>query len=272
MKNIVKVISLFLFASFLIACYEQKVSAAETADTFSDVENGIITIRYNNASNTKMKIGVTKDKQSYYYDIGNGNNEIDIPLNMGNGQYTLKILKNISGTKYSVVQSTNIELELEDDKVVFLQSNVIVNFDIKDKAIMKAKSLTKNCKTEKEIVDTIYQFVVKNFSYDYEKIKALSSGYIPDIEIIYKDKKGICYDISAIMATMLRSQGVEVKLVTGYTPNIKGVYHAWNSVYDEKSDSWFTMDATYDIAMYQAKRTYQMKKKTSEYTDIKYQY
>jgi transglutaminase-like putative cysteine protease len=83
---------------------------------------------------------------------------------------------------------------------------------------------------------------------------------------------GICYDISAIMASMLRSQGVEVKLVTGYTPNIEGVYHAWNSVYDENNDSWITVDATYDIAMYKADKKYKMKKSSSDYTDIKYQY
>ena len=273
MKRYLKLVILGILACFLVICSEQKVSAATTEDnTFLDNENGIITISYHNSSNAKMKIGVTKDKQSYYYDLRDGENEIDVPLNMGNGKYKLKILKNISGTKYSVIESTNIELELEDDKIVYLQSNVIIDFDLEDKAIAKAASLTKNCKTEAEIVNTIYKFIVKNLSYDYDKVASLTSGYLPDIEIIYKDKKGICYDISAIMAAMMRSQGVEVKLVTGYTPNIEGVYHAWNLVYDEKKDSWYTIDATYDIAMYQADRKYSMKKPSKDYADIKYQY
>lgn len=272
MKHFIKIISFLAFALILITYSEQKVSAAQTTDTFGEVENGIVTIRYNNSTDAKMKIGVSKDNQSYYYDLGNGENELNIPLNMGNGKYTLKILKNISGTKYSVVQSTNIELELTDEKIVFLQSNVIVNFDLEDKAIQKAASLTKKCKSEAEIISTIYNYVVKNFSYDFDKINSLSSGYIPDIEIVYKSKKGICYDISAIMASMLRSQGVEVKLVTGYTPNIEGVYHAWNSVYDAKSKKWITIDATYDIAMYKANKSYKMKKSIADYSDIKYQY
>lgn len=273
MKNCWKIVALGILAFFLVLCSEQRVSAASTEDdTFQDNENGIITISYNNTSNTKMKIGVTKDKQSYYYDLKNGQNEIDVPLNMGNGTYKLKILKNISGTKYSVIESTNIELELEDDNIVYLQSNVIINFDLEDKAIAKAESLTKNCKSDAEIVRTIYKYIVKNFGYDYDKVATLTSGYIPDIEIVYKNKKGICYDISAIMAAMMRSQGVEVKLVTGYTPNIKGVYHAWNSVYDEKNGTWYTIDATYDIAMYQANRKYTMKKSDKDYSDIKYQY
>ncbi len=273
MKSYWKLLVLGILTCFFVICSEQKVSAATTEDnTFLDNENGIITISYHNSSNAKMKIGVTKDDQSYYYDLKKGQNEIDIPLNMGNGKYKIKILKNITGTKYSVVKSTNIELELEDDNIVFLQSNVIIDFELEDKAIAKAKSLTKNCKSEAEIVSTIYKFIVKNFAYDYDKIATLSSGYLPDIEIIYKNKKGICYDISAVMAAMMRSQGVEVKLVTGYTPKIEGVYHAWNSVYDEKKGSWYTIDATYDIAMYQAERKYTMKKPYKDYSDIKYQY
>lgn len=272
MKNFIKLVSFLAFALILVVFSEQKVSAAQTSDTFGKEENGIITIRYNNSANEKMKIGVTKDDKSYYFDLHDGENELDIPLTMGNGKYILKILKNISGTKYSVVQSTNVELELKDEKVVFLQSNVIVNFELKDKAIVKAASLTKKCKSEAEIISTVYKYVVKNFSYDYDKINSLSAGYIPDIEVIYKSKKGICYDISAIMASMLRSRGVEVKLVTGYTPKIPGIYHAWNSVYDAKSKKWITIDATYDIAMYKAKKSYKMKKSSSDYSDIKYQY
>lgn len=273
MKRIFKLALLAIITFFTISLTEESVSASsKDSDTFCDNDNGIITITYDNDKNTKMKIGVTKDGESYYYDLSNGKNEVDIPLNMGNGNYTIKILKNISGTKYSVVQSTKIDLELNDDSLVFLQSNVIVDFELEDKAIQKAEDLTVNCKSNEEIVSTIYKYIVGNFSYDYDKLSTLTSGYVPDIEIVYKNKKGICYDISAIMAAMMRSQGVEVKLVTGYTPNIEGVYHAWNSVYDSKDDTWYTIDATYDIAMYQARKTYTMKKSARDYTDIKYQY
>lgn len=264
---------MFSMIFLLFGTSEKKVLAEEQVGrAIMNNDNGTVTISYNNKDNHKMKVGVTKDGQSYYYDLKNGKNSIDLPLNMGNGKYSIRIFKNISGTKYSVVQSTNMELELQDENLVFLQSNVIVDFTLRDKAIKKAESLTKNCKTDQEIAETIYNYVVKNFAYDFDKASSLSSGYIPDIEIVYKNKKGICYDISAIMAAMMRSQGVEVKLVTGYTSNIKGVYHAWNSIYDEKSKKWYTVDATYDIAMYQAKKKYSMKKSYNSYKQIKYQY
>ena len=48
-------------------------------------------------------------------------------------------------------------------------------------------------------------------------------------------KKGICFDYAALMAGMLRSQGVPCKLITGWVDN--GAYHAWINVWTEK-DGW----------------------------------
>ena len=48
------------------------------------------------------------------------------------------------------------------------------------------------------------------------------------------EKKGICFDYASLMAAMLRSQGVPVKLVVGYTGEI---YHAWLNVWSEE-DGW----------------------------------
>ena len=68
------------------------------------------------------------------------------------------------------------------------------------------------------------------------------------------EKKGICFDYAALMASMLRSQGVPVKLVVGYTS--QGVYHAWINVWSEEGGwvegmiyfdgkIWKLMDPTY---------------------------
>lgn len=267
-----KITKFFTFTVLLLIAVIASGKKASAADSFyENNDNGIITITYNNKSNVKMKVAVSKDSDTYYYDLAKGENKLDIPLNMGNGSYKIRICKNISGTKYSVIQSSTIELDISDEDEVFTYSNVIVNYTATDYAIKKAARLTEDAKTDGEKVKAIYNYVVKNFKYDYDKIASLSSGYIPDIKIIYKNKKGICYDLSAIMAAMLRSQGIKVKLVTGYTPNID-VYHAWNAVYDTKKDEWYTIDTTYDVAMYQAGKKYTMKKDSKDYTDIKYQY
>ena len=82
----------------------------------------------------------------------------------------------------------------------------------------------------------VYNYVIKQYKYDKKKAKTVQSGYIPNLDKIYKQKKGICFDYAAVMTAMLRSQGIPTKLVIGYTGN---AYHAWISVYSKKK-GWIT--------------------------------
>ena len=269
MKKLQKIIMLYSFLILFSLFNVKNVSASE--QFYEDNQNGVLTIKYNNTQNLKMKVAVIKDAKTYYYNLKNGLNELDIPLTMGNGNYKLNIYKNVSGTKYSLVKSNTYELKLEDENKVFLHSNVIVNYKSEDKPIQKAETLTKKSITDFDKVEDIYEYVVKNYLYDYDKLVNLVSGYIPDINLVYKNKKGICYDISTLVAAMMRSQGVPVKVVTGYTPNIEA-YHAWNLIYDEEKDQWITVDATYDLSMYVAGKKFKMAKPTKDYEDIVYLY
>ena len=99
----------------------------------------------------------------------------------------------------------------------------------------------------------VYNWVIKYFSYDYNKARTVKAGYLPELDTIYNKKKGICFDYAATMTAMLRSQGVPVKLVIGYTGK---EYHAWINVYSKKkgwitgaiyiaADKWKLMDPTY---------------------------
>lgn len=263
------IFGLFLIAAALFGWNGIKANAA--TEFYEDNENGVITITYNNDKKETLKVMVAKGTDIYYYDMKDGENVLDIPLTMGNGKYTIRILKNVSGTKYSAVKAVTIELDLKDEEEVFKYSNVVVNYEEKYEAVKKAASLTKKSKNDADRIKKVHEYVVKNFSYDYEKASSVKSGYIPDIQIVYQDKKGICYDISAIMATMLRSQGIKVKLVMGTTPNIDG-YHAWNSIYDTKTKKWYPVDATYDIGLYTGKKEYSLKKNAKDYTDVTFQY
>lgn len=263
------IFGLFLIAVALFGWKGIKVNAA--AEFYEDNDNGIVTITYNNDTKATLKVMVAKGTESYYYDMKDGENTLNIPLTMGNGKYTIRIVKNISGTKYSVIEAVTIELDLKDENEVFKYSNVIVNYEEKYEAVKKAATLTKKSKNDADKIKKVHEYVVKNFSYDNEKASSVKPGYVPDVQIVYENKKGICYDISAIMASMLRSQGIKIKLVTGYTPNIDG-YHAWNSIYDTKTKKWYPVDATYDIGLYAGKKEYSLKKNVKDYSDVKFQY
>ena len=102
-------------------------------------------------------------------------------------------------------------------------------------------------------VEAIYKWTMKKFSYSTLKAKSVESGYVPDLDAVYKSRKAICFDYASTMAAMLRSQGVPTKLVIGYSGS---VYHAWLSVYVEEigwvtgvvyfdGESWSLMDPTF---------------------------
>ena len=122
-----------------------------------------------------------------------------------------------------------------------------------EKTGAKAAELVKGKKTALEQVDAIYQFVVKNLSYDYIKAQNVKSGYLPALDKVLEKKKGICFDYAALMTGMLRSQGIPCKLVVGYAGS---AYHAWISVWTEETgwlestiyfdgQSWQRMDPTF---------------------------
>lgn len=265
----------FLVLILLLAGDPVKVSAADAE--FTDNKNGTVTMSYVNNEKSKVKLVIQKDKgKQYKYDIPKGEVELTFPLTQGNGKYKLILCRNTTGSKYAVMQSKQVEMKLSAENDAFLTSHYVISWDDTNDAIKKAQSLTKKSRTPKAKLEAIYKYVVKNYSYDYKKAKnidKLSSemAYIPDIDQVLDDKTGICYDISVLMASMLRSVDIPAKVVTGYTPNA-ATYHAWNSVCYEKKENWRTVDATYDLQMYQAGKKYSMFKDPDDYKDIVYTY
>ena len=92
--------------------------------------------------------------------------------------------------------------------------------------------------------------------YDREKAASVSSGYIPDPDQVMESGSGICFDYASLAASMLRSQGVPVKIIFGYVGSEGDLYHAWNMYYTEESgwvsvefevgpDDWNRMDLTF---------------------------
>ena len=100
----------------------------------------------------------------------------------------------------------------------------------------------------------IYDYVVSNLTYDYEKADTVTTGYLPDVDETLKTGTGICFDYAALTTAMLRSCDIPCKLQIGYAGDIK---HAWIDVYIRskgwvnqavsfKGDTWTLMDPTFD--------------------------
>lgn len=218
----------------------------------SNTSQGYVMVKYN-GTNEKVKLRITcPDQSCYTYLISDRGAYDTFPLTAGNGSYALQVLENVAGDTYTVSLAQSINVNIEDEFLPFLYPNQYVNFHTDSKAVSKGSDLAKDTYSDLDVVQNIYNYVIKNISYDTEKAQNVSYGYVPDIDDTLSSKKGICFDYAALMTSMLRSQNIPTKLEVGYSGD---AYHAWISTYiDDKGwvddiiqfngNTWQIMDPT----------------------------
>lgn len=218
----------------------------------SNTSQGYVMVKYN-GTNEKVKLQITcPDQSCYTYLISDRGAYDTFPLTAGNGSYALQVLENVAGDTYTVSLAQSINVSIEDEFLPFLYPNQYVNFHTDSKAVSKGSDLAKDTCSDLDVVQNIYNYVIKNISYDTEKAQNVSYGYVPDIDDTLSSKKGICFDYAALMTSMLRSQNIPTKLEVGYSGD---AYHAWISTYiDDKGwvddiiqfngNTWQIMDPT----------------------------
>lgn len=193
----------------------------------SNVSEGYVMIQYNGGIE-KVRIQITApDETTYTYTLAIGSYET-FPLSGGDGNYHIDILENAYDDMYAIAFSQDISVTLNDEFRPFLYPNQYVWFTQDYKAVDYAADLSDKSSDDLDYVEQVYQYVIKNISYDEELAANVKTNYLPNIDNTMSTKKGICFDYASLMAAMLRSQGVPTKLVVGYSGD---AYHAWISVY-----------------------------------------
>lgn len=226
-----------------------------TTDTaivdISHIEDGYFMAQYT-GSNAKPKLQLTgPDKVTYTYNLSTAMDTF--PLTAGNGTYQVGVYENISGTKYATVLSETFKAALTDAFKPYLYPNQYVNFTKDSLPVAKAKELAAGADTDLDVVSAVYNYIITTFTYDYSKASSVQSGYLPDIDKVFQEQKGICFDYAAVMACMLRSQKIPTRLEVGY---MQEQYHAWISIYlSDKGwingviqfhgDTWQMLDPTF---------------------------
>ena len=206
-------------------------------------DDGYVKIKYLKETTKKLKVIIEKGQGKYTYDLNNKGEYDTYPLQMGDGKYKIRVFENIGGNRYATKQTVTITVKLKDEKAPFLAPNQLVNFADTSETIKKAAELTEDKTDDFEKIDVIYDYIITNIKYDTEKANTVKSGYLPSIDEILKTNKGICFDYASIMASMLRSQDIPAKLVTGYSSKLN-VFHAWNEVYTEET-GWIKLNEMY---------------------------
>ncbi len=220
---------------------------------YSNTADGYVMVKYTAATTKRLKVQVKGPGTTYTYNLAADAAWDTFPLSDGNGAYQVVVYENISGTKYATVLSQSISVTLTDEFAPFLRPNQYVDYSAAPNTVAKAAELTAGMTDPLDKVAAIYDFVVKNLTYDKQLAATVQSGYLPVLDSVLAKKTGICFDYAALMTGMLRSQGVPCKLVVGYAGT---AYHAWISVYSEKTGwvegivyfdgvSWQRMDPTF---------------------------
>ena len=217
----------------------------------SHISEGYIMVSYT-GTNEKVKLQITgPDEVVYTYDL-HGDYET-FPLTAGSGSYTVGVFENIEGTSYSTLFTQTIDVKIDDEFGPYLYANQYVNFNGDSKVVEKAEELSKPCNDDLDVIEQVYNYMISNFTYDYDKAESVQSGYLPDVDEVFEAQTGICFDYAAVMAAMLRSQRIPTRLEVGYAGD---VYHAWISTYIEEQGwvngiiqfdgkNWELMDPTF---------------------------
>ncbi len=222
----------------------------------SNLEQGYIMANYTGTC-PKVKLQVIgPNSHTCTYNLNTAQFQA-IPLTAGDGRYTVTVNENIQGKEYSVSYEVNLDVSMTDPFSPYLSPSSYVNYDTDTLAVELAAELCETASSDLECVSAIYNYIIENVEYDYDKAGQITSGalssYIADIDATLENGKGICLDYAALMACMLRTQHIPTRLEVGYASL---AYHAWvcvyltdvgwvNGIVEFDGSSWNLMDPTY---------------------------
>ncbi len=250
----------------ILLILSQGLTMADSALIRYNEKNSTVNVRLEADDYTKYKVMVQKSKKKYFYNVYD--NDETFPLQMGSGAYRVVVYKNISGKKYRPIKNLGRIMKLGENDV-YLQSIQNISWDDTSKAVKIAKELSLDKAETEEQFKSIYEKVVKTVVYDNLKARMASKNhrYLPDIDETLLEGKGICYDYSSLMASMLRSLGIPTKMVHGRSKNTGKTYHAWNEVLI--NGEWVVVDSTIDAGLYRRNREYDFEKAEKDYKGSK---
>lgn len=217
-------------ANHVVADYGDIISV--TLDVGS-APNGVALVKVDKLpAEVQCIVQIAKDGGMYQYHFNKRGAWVGIPLQMGNGTYTIYVAYNAGDGTYPAPMIHSFNVSLASGLKPYTASSIIADFSYGSSAVGTAASLTSGQSTLDGKIDAVYNWITKNISYDRALASQITNGqvtsYLPDPDRTMSSRKGICYDYASLMCAMLRSQGIATRMVHGSTPQ---GYHAWNEVY-----------------------------------------
>lgn len=214
--------------------------AAET--DLSRLDRGVVSVRYAGGKEVRVKLRLTREGgQDYNYDLDAAGAWEDFSLTEGDGTYDLTVFEGLPNGRYAPVFTQTLTLSLSDPAAPFRESTQYVRFTADSASTALARELTEGLSTEEEKISAVFDYVTEHLTYDEDRAATVEPGYLPDVDDVLTQGKGICFDYAAVTAAMLRSQGIPCKMAVGYAGE---TYHAWVEVPDG-TGGWKLLDPTF---------------------------
>lgn len=192
----------------------------------SHMDEGYFMAMYEETS-AELKMQVVKDGEAYTYDLNSEGEYECFPLQMGNGRYTCTVYKRVKSNKYSALSRIEVDVNVANEHFPYLSPSQYVYYEPEFDAVEASMLLCEDLETDKEKINAIVGYMVENFVYDYERARSNPGFYLGDAVGCFETRKGLCQDLSVVLACMLRVQGIPTQLVIGYADRY---YHAWNKI------------------------------------------
>ena len=221
----------------------------------SNMDKGYVMVKTAEPSSHALKVTVSRDSWQLIYDL-NSEGEYEVfPLQQGSGQYEIALFENVKGKKFSSEGKVVLDAQMTDENAAFLVPNQYVDYELWTSAVQKSDEICAGMSPE-QALEAVESFISSEFSYDFVRAKTISSGEKPDIDYCYDNRMGICQDLAAVTACMLRVQGVPTRLVIGYADKY---YHAWTTAVVNGEEVFFDPTnavGAIDAKKYQTERMY----------------
>lgn len=194
----------------------------------SNVSDGYIIVDYK-GSNDSPKLQIAGPTgTAYNYDLHGGQEVFN--FTQGDGAYKVGVFEHIGDGKYAQVTGCNVDIKVSNEFLPYLYPNQYVTFDKNYNVVSLGSDLAYPANNDLDVVANVYNYIIENITYDTDLATNVTSDYLPDPDRTLQLKTGICFDYAAVMASMLRSQGIPTRMEIGYAAD---AYHAWISTYIE---------------------------------------
>lgn len=126
----------------------------------------------------------------------------------------------------------------------------VIDHEISQDIVGAAEDIAGQAQGDEKKAKLLYDWVGSRVSYDYAKADNYEQNRIwheQTPQDTFDTRLGVCIDYARLYAVMARSQGLQVRVVTGQGYDGRGGYgpHAWNEVYISDRQVWIPLDSTW---------------------------